>query len=144
MANDINNISTAIVTKLNGISGLNGVYNYEVNAPTNGQYPFATVTMKSEDGQFGDTVRNIRTHTFIIRVFQERLEASTGNEKAERLIRSICDSILTAFDNDTTLGNVVKFVRPLKADFRYVSRESGDVRVAEFTAECVTVVPSIT
>ena len=144
MSTNLTDISNAIINKLNGISGLNGVYNYEVATPTNGQYPFATVTTNSEDGVFGDTIRNVRTNSFAIRIYQERTQAAFGDSKAENIIRIICDSIITAFDADTTLGGTVKWVKPLKANFRYVSRETGDTRVAEFTADCITVVPSTT
>lgn len=144
MASDLVNISAAIVSKLQGVSGLNGVYDYEPDKPTSGQYPFATVTWLREEGQFADTIRNIRTHIFAVRVYQERTGAAFGNSKAETLIRTICDSILTVFDADTTLGGTVKFVKPLKTNLNYVNREIGDVRVAEFLLDCVTVVPSST
>lgn len=142
MASDLTNISTLLVNKLSAIASLNGVYDYEPAQPINGAYPFATVTPKILDGEFGDTQRNIRTYSFAIRVYQERTKAAFGNQKAERLMRSICDDILTAFDLDTQLGGGVLYVKPLKADFSYIDREIGDTRFAEFLADCVTSVTS--
>lgn len=142
MANDIVNISSALATKLRGVSGLFDVYEYEPDKPTNGRYPFGTVTPTAFEGQFGDTIRNIRQHTFTVRVYQERSAIGFGNEKTERLMREMADEILTAFDLDTTLSGMVKFIRPVSGDLSYIDREIGDTRVAEFILECTTVVPS--
>lgn len=137
-------ISDNIVTKLGGVSKLNAVYDYEIDKPENGKYPFATVSAVSFDGQFGDTIRNIRQYRYAIRVYQERTETGFGNLKTERVVREIADEILTAFDADTTLSGLVKMVRPVSGDFDYTDREIGDTRVAEFIIEAMAVVPSIT
>lgn len=139
---DIVDISGKIVTELGSITGLYSVYAYEPAKPTDGKYPFASVTINSLEGKFGDTQRNERIYLFDVRVYQERVKV--GNEKAERLIREISDEIMTLFDNNTTLDGMVKFVRPVSADFDYVDREIGDTRVAQFKVECVNVVPSVT
>lgn len=139
---DIVDISAKIVTELSDITGLHSVYAYEPALSDDGKYPFATVTIDSVDGQFGDTQRNVRTYKFVVRVYQERTKV--GNSKAERLIREIADEILTLFDNNTTLDGMVKMVRPVTANFDYIDREIGDTRVAEYNFECVNVVPSIT
>lgn len=144
MSNDVVNISSAIVTKLQGIGKLNGVYAFEPDKPTSGQYPFATVTPAAFAGEFGDTIRNIRTYELNIRVYQERVESAFGNEKAERIMREVVDEILTAFDMDTTLSGTVKWVKPLSGNLQYEDREIGDTRVAEIKVECRTVTPSVT
>lgn len=144
MAADIVNISSTIATKIRGVSGLSDVYEYEIDKPDSGKYPFATVTPRAFTGEFGDTIRNIRTYTMVIRVYQERTEVAFGNQKAERLIREITDEMLTAFDADTTLSGLVKFVRPVFGDLSYEDREIGDTRVCEFILDCVSVVPSTT
>ena len=144
MARDVQNISGAIVTKLRGVSGLVAVYEYEPDKPTDGGYPFATVTPRAFGGEFGDTIRNIRTYTLVVRVYQERSATGFGNEKAERLAREMVDEILTAFDADTTLSGMVKMVKPLKGSLDYIDREIGDTRIAEFEVEATTVVPSVT
>lgn len=144
MATDLSNIRTAIVDKLNGITQLHGVYNYEIDLPTSGKYPYATVTWLGGEGNFADTQRNHRIHTFAIRVYQERTQPAFGNAKAEDLIITISDAIYTAFDNDTRLGGVVKYVEPLEAKADYINKEVGDVRFVELIAKCHTVVDSIT
>jgi hypothetical protein len=144
MSTDINDLSSALVSKLDTVSKLHGVYNYEPDVPDDGKYPFATVFIQSGDGEFGDTIRNIRRHRFIINVYQERTMPAFGNEKAERIIRELIDDILTVFDADTTLSGVAKMVRPLSYDATYIQREVGDTRVVQFIGECMTVVPSNT
>lgn len=139
---DIQNISGAIVTKIQGVSGLVAVYNYEPDKPTNGGYPFASVTQSAFAGEFGDTIRNLRTYDFTIRVYQERTEAGFGNEKTERLVREMTDEILTAFDMDTTLSGMVKWVKPISGSLDYVDREIGDTRIVELTVQAMTVVDS--
>ena len=141
MAN-ITTIQTAIQTKLQAISELHGVYTYEIAKPTNGQYPFATITFLSSEAVFGDTIRNERTYSFVVRVYQERTEPAFGASKAERIMRGICDQIIDAFDLDTTLNNTVKYVKPISVDLDYIDREIGDTRLAEFKLDCVTIVPS--
>ena len=141
---DVQNISAAIANKITGVSGLYAVYEYEIDKPVNGKYPFATVTPKSFNGEFGDTIRNIRHYQFNVRIYQERTAIGFGNEKAERLMREIVDEIMTAFDADTTLSGMVKFVKPIEGDLDYVNREIGDTRTAEIVLDAMNVVPSIT
>jgi|SRR5581483_577228 len=144
MASQIVDVSGAIATKMRGVSGIQDVYEYEIDKPTGGRYPFATVTPQAFSGEFGDTIRNLRTYQIAIRVYQERTATGAGNQKAERLIREMTDEILTAFDMDTTLSGMMKYVRPVHGDLSYIDREIGDTRVAEFILDCVNVVPSVT
>jgi hypothetical protein len=60
------------------------------------------------------------------------------------LIDTIIDSILTAFDADTTLTGTVKMVKPLTWNTDYIDREIGDTRVAQFIIEATQVVDSTT
>lgn len=138
----ISEIQTAIINKLNDITELNGIYTYEVASPTEGRYPFATLTFLSSTAVFGDTVRNEREYSFILKIYQERVQASFGNEKAENVLITIVDNIINAFDLDTTMNDTVKFVRPLNVSLNYLDREIGDTRVAEIQLDCFTVVPS--
>ena len=144
MANSVQAIKSAIITKLNAVSGLNGVYSYEPDAPTDGKYPFATVITDNGDGRFGDTIRNERQIRFQINIYTERLAAANGSEKAERISDETIDEILTAFDADTTLSGTCHFVKPLSFNTNYDDRELGDTRVAQFIVDAMAVVPSIT
>lgn len=142
MAKHIQNLSSAIAVKMRGVSGVQDVYEYKPDKPTDGHYPYVSVTPQAFSGEFGDTIRNLRTYEFAVRIYQERTEAAFGNEKAERLMREMVDEVLTAFDADTTLSGLMKFVRPVRGDLTYDEGETGEMRVAEFILDCVNVVPS--
>ena len=144
MATDLIDIRAAIVSKLETIDALNGVYNFEPAKPDDGKYPFTSVIWLGGEGEFGDTIRNVRIHNFAIRLYQERTKAAFGNQKAETVLLTLADTIFTAFDADTRLGGTVKWVKPLNTNVDYVEREVGDARIAEFILACTTVVPSIT
>lgn len=137
-------VKNAIVKKLQGVGHINGVYPYEIVTPTNGQYPFCTVIVKKGEAKFGDTIRNLRTFTFQVNVYQERVNAGQGDQAAEVIVDGIVDEVATAFDMDTTLSGLVQFVKPISFDTNYVSREIGDTRICQFMIEATVLVPSIT
>lgn len=141
MANRIETIKNAIVTKIQGVSHLRHVYTYNKADPEG--YPYATVTFSDGDGEFADfsaiSKRNLRNQNFSIRVFVERNEASFGPQKAERVSTEALDEILTAFDFDVTLSGTVKQVQPVGWDGSFET--IGDtVRVAEITVSCLDLV----
>lgn len=137
MSNWIANISDKIKSELNAISNFNGVYEHEPDIPTDGKYPFATITFAGREAEFGDTQQNLVIYKFLIRVYVERTGAAMGNSKSERVMREICDAVTNSFDNNTTLDGLVKFVKPIPIDMRFDDREVGDVRVADITIEAV-------
>lgn len=143
MSTDVVTVSSLILAKLQTVSGLNAVYEYQPAKSDNGKYPYASVTPVTFAGEFADTIRNKRTYEFAVRVFQERNKATFGNEKAERIMRELIDAILTAFDNDTTLNGAVKWITPVRGDLSYEVSEVGDTRICEIILEVHTMVDSI-
>lgn len=135
-------IATAIINKISGSSYLNGVYLGEVATPTNGQYPFATVSLRHGEGKFGDTIRNDRLFTFKCNVYQERTKPGQGPIASESIVLGLVDELITAFDADTTLSGLVSMVKPVSFDATYVTREIGDTRILEFTIEGRALVPT--
>lgn len=140
----VQDVSGALVTKFNGMSGLHAVYDYKPGTVPDGKYPYACVTLADFSGEFADTIRNKRNFVFSVEVYQERTEAGAGNQKAERIMRELVDEVLTAFDADTTLSGMVKWVKPVSGRFDYDDNETGDQRIAEFTLEAMAIVPSVT
>ncbi|MBP9781692.1 hypothetical protein KBC89_03485, partial [Candidatus Woesebacteria bacterium] len=138
MSTNLQILSPLIAAKISAISGIHAVYEYEPDKPESGKYPFATVTPSEFNGEFADTMRNFRNYIFNVRIYQERTEAGFGNQKAERIIREICDDAISAFDDDTQLGGAVLWIRPVKANLNYDDRETGDTRVAEIVVEVHT------
>ena len=144
MATTVVDIKAALINKLSGVGSLNGVYPYQIAQVTGGNYPFATITLKDGDGVFADTIRNKRKFRFQIDCFQERTVAGQGEQKAEVIVEAMLDEILTAFDNDTTLSGLVKWVTPVSFNANYVDREVGDTRFCQVIVEAYALVSSIT
>lgn len=144
MSTNVVDVAAKIILILEGITQLNAIYEYDPGSAPEGKFPFATVTFEGTTAEFGDTIRNKRIYTFAIKVYQERLNAAFGNQKADRIIREIADSIITAFDNNTTLDGLVQMVEPISAETDYIEREVGDIRVINFTVNALKVVDSIT
>ena len=139
--NRIETIKAVIVSKIQGLSNIRNVYNYENAEPVG--FPFATVTLGDFDGSFGDfsaiSKRNIRNWNFIVRVYVERDEGGFGSEKAERVAVECADELLIAFDNDMTLGGEVKMVQVVSGSFSN-NQIGNTVRIAEFVINCMDVV----
>lgn len=135
-------ITSKILQKVGQLQSIKNAYDYEKGiTPTTG-FPIATVTFKSGEGEFLTTAHNLRKHQFYIRVYQERTDTGAGTNKAERVSREVLDEMLTAFDYDTTLSGIVKYVHPVTWDGAYLDRET-DTRVLELVLEAVEIVTSI-
>lgn len=104
-------INNAILQKLNEMQTLKTVYNYESPNPT-GEYPYATLVIGEAKGQFATTAHNLRERYFTIRIRQEIMAEGQGDENSEQILIEVMDEMETAFDRDTTLSGICKFVRP--------------------------------
>lgn len=139
--NRIETIKNLIYNKVNSLTHIRHTYKFENGNPEG--FPFATITLESFDGEFGDfsavSKRLIRNWNFSVKVYVSRDEGSFGSEKAERVAIETADEFIQAFDNDLTLGGEVKFVRVVNGTF--TNLEMGNiVRVIEFIITCVDVV----
>ncbi len=122
-------VRTAIVNKLNDMQHLKGVYDYPV-ANVDGNYPYATVTLRRSDAEIRSTKHNLRTRSFWIRVYQEMIKTGQGPEQAERIMTKVVSEIEDSFARDTTLSGEVSWTEPLSWSASYRNREH-DIRVVE-------------
>ncbi len=143
MSTNFVDISSKIKSLLQTITGLNAVYEYVPASPDDGKFPFASIRLSASEAEFADNQRNMRIYKFIIDVFIERTTAAFGNEKSERIMRELCDAIVTLFDNKTTLDGMVQYVTPVGIEFDFKSAEIGDVRAARINIEAHKVVTSV-
>ena len=141
MGTRLETIKGVLKTKLEGISHLRHVYDYDKADPEG--YPFGVVVPSNWEGEFGDfsaiSKRNLRTWNFNVKVFVERDEASFGPEKAERVATEAVDEILTAFDFDVTLSGTVKQVSVVGGDFD-IDIIGNTVKVASLDISCLDLV----
>lgn len=99
-------------------------------------FPAATITMQELLGRVIDNNRNEVTYRFIIRVFIDRGKANFGSSKAESVLRSTIDTLVTKIHADPTLnGNCINS-KPFDIKFGYVDRENQNIRVGELTLDC--------
>lgn len=128
-------VKQAIVNKLGDMMSLKACYGYEATN-VNGNYPFATVTLQGGTGEFRSTAHNLRTRLFTVHLYQEKMETGQGDERAESIITDVIDEMETAFDRDTTLSGICKFVQPVEWNAEYEDREH-DERLLTITIQAV-------
>lgn len=105
------------------------------------QYPCATITpFENANPSFADTLRNRREYIFSIKIYQER--GQKGEAETERLMRQLTDSVITIFDANPYLKNVLQgqgFAMPIPSRWAYIQSEQIDVRMAEVLIQCVVI-----
>lgn len=133
-------IRSKLKTKLGQMRTIKAAYDWETSNP-DGNYPFATVTLKNGTGEFRSTAHNLRRQVFRIRIYQERTQIGQGPESAENIVASVLDELTTACDMDTTLSGTCKYVTPVRWDAGYQDRDH-DTRILEIDVEAVELVSS--
>ncbi len=136
----VQNLRTKILQKLNQMSTLKAAYDWETSNP-NGNYPFATLTLDKGTSEFRSNYHNLRTHTFRVRIYQERSKIGQGPETAEDIVNNIIDEVYTAFDMDTTLSGTCKYVMPVGYDASYLDREH-DCRLLQINIDAIELTSS--
>lgn len=122
-------VQVKLLQKLNEMQSLKAAFAWETSNP-NGNYPYATLTIRDGDGRFASTAHNLRRRGFRIRVYQELSKIGQGPQMAESISQNVIDELESALDMDTTLSGVVKYVDPPSWRAMYVDREL-DTRVLE-------------
>jgi hypothetical protein len=133
-------IKAQLLQGLQGMGTLKAVFPYETSNP-NGNYPFATLTLKSGDGKYASTDLTLRKHTFWIRVYQEQSKEGQGVQQAETIAVDVLDELTAFLDQNTTLSGVCKYAKPASYNASYVRRELVD-RILEVQIDAFELVPS--
>ena len=128
-------IKTQLMASLNAMGTLKGAFAFESGNPL-GKYPYATLTLKS-----GDIARNLRRHSFWIRVYQEQSKEGQGVAQAETISISVLDELIAHLDQNTTLSGTCKYARPARYSSAFLNREL-DMRTLEVEVECFDLVAS--
>src|SRR3990167_9543786 len=135
-------IKTQLMASLNAMGTLKGAFAFESGNPL-GKYPYATLTLKSGDGEYADISRNLRRHSFWIRVYQEQSNEGQGVAQAETIAISVLDELIAHLDQNTTLSGTCKYTRPARYEISYQNREL-DVRILEVQIDAFDLVASNT
>lgn len=137
-----NTLSAAIVTKVQASTKLDGTNVFDYGKASFTSYPSVTITPSDDVASFADNLRNRREYSFMVRIYQERLEGGQGEKEAERILRILVDDLISLFDTDLTLGATLKgrgFVYAVPGKWGYVKAPDIDVRLAEITVKGVVV-----
>ena len=129
----VNQIKSQLLASLNAMGTLKAAYGYETSNPE-GNYPFATLTIRDGDGEYADTSRNLRRHGFTIRVYQEQSKEGQGVAQAEVIAVDVIDELYAHLDSITTLSGVCKYVTPVYYRALYENRELA-VRILEINID---------
>ena len=124
-------IKSAIISKLQGITGLQAVYGYEKGVL---EYPAATVTLDGINTVYETNGEDERKYSFKVRIYQEMEADAAGASEAEEMLEDLIDSVLDAFENDYDLGGLCHRVN-INGMAGYVDRGTNH-RVLEFTIDC--------
>ena len=133
-------IKTQLMASLNAMGTLKGAFAFETGNPA-GKYPFACLTLKSGEGEYADISRNLRKHSYWIRVYQEQSKVGQGVSQAETLAISVLDELIAHLDQNTTLSGTCKYAKPARYDASYVNREL-DTRILEVQIDAFDLVAS--
>ncbi len=134
------NIKNSILTKLQAMGTLKTAFNFASTNP-NGNYPYATLTLRRGSGSFRATTYNERVQGFWIRIFQEQAKIGQGIQAAESIATAVLDEIQVAFDMDTTLSGNCKWVEVVNWDATIIDREH-DMRILELEVNAHEIVVS--
>ncbi len=129
-----NYLKTTLIPSVATIRTAN-IYDHELTDL--GGYPAVTITSQELMGKFLDNQRNMRVYRFTIRVFIDRNTKNFGTEKAETILRSVADELITKIDADPSLGGNCIYTTPFTAKFGYVERQNNDIRMMELMLDCV-------
>ena len=123
-------LASAIITKLNEVSEINVVYNYEAKELLG--YPAVTVTALGHVNTPHDTAGNVRNFQFVVRAYFPTSIA----QDAETILRDLADKIIVKLEEDPSLGGACDYTRATEGKFLYQEREVP-VRIVEITINCI-------
>ena len=100
-------------------------------------FPAATITLQDMPGKVLDNVRNQHIFRFTVRIFIDRGKLTVGSAKAETILRSLANNLISKVDANPTLGGNCIIANAFDAKFGYIDREQNNIRICEVTLECV-------
>ncbi len=124
-------IRSAIETKLGTVSELAVVKDFHT-LKTSG-YPLATFEPSGHENSFLSNTDNFREYAFDI-IIQQEME-NVGRDDAIRILAATVDAVITAFDEDFSLGGVVQWCTPIPSNWG-TTTENGAIMFATMTLVC--------
>lgn len=123
------NIIKALKAILSANNLLQEVYDYEV-ADFNGQ-PAAVIVPSQNEGSYSSVNDNERVYAFNLFLFVARNSKQYDDEKCEKIMRELVDSVIDDFDKNWQLtgitlstGYQLPFVEAVPSAWGYIKRET--------------------
>lgn len=129
-------VEAAIDAKLNTVTQLQTILDYHTTNLTG--FPAATFEPSDGENEMADTTNNLRHYSFDIVVHQEMTVA--GRQAAKDILMAAVDAIITAFDEDFTLGGAVHSVFPLPSKWGTYEAGNASVMFATLQVKCMQLV----
>lgn len=123
-------IAAQLKSLLEGVSGLNAVYDYDAKELK--KYPAATITAQGHQGAFSDLQANRHEYAFVIRIYYQTEDAAS----AESVMRTVVDAVMNEIETHTTLNDTCSWARPSEASWGFLEREVP-LRYAQITVRTV-------
>lgn len=130
-------IRAAIKSKLEGISNLVAVFDTHESDLTG--YPSATFDVSESASDFEDNRNNLRTITYKIWIYQETY--IKGYDAGSNILDATSDAVITALENDFSLGGVVDWCEPTVGPREQVQSPNGLVIRQELILKCKYLAP---
>lgn len=99
-------------------------------------FPAVTITSLEKRGRFLDNARDEVVIVFSVKIFIDRNVQNFGTSKAETILRSIADELITRMQSDNSLGGNCIWSKAFDAKYGYIDRENDNIRLVEVTLEC--------
>lgn len=128
------NLKKEIVNKLQSLSSINKVYNFEDTNPSG--FPCAFVTLGDHENQFSSTAENRRNWIFRVLILVmggANYDTDEAKQQAEDEILTLIEQVIDEFDTDITLDGLALWVDAAVASPAYYDYEGGKARGTEIT-----------
>lgn len=124
-----------ILTKLQGISSSVLKVAYDKHTTNTTGYPYATFEPSALANQVYTNTDNLREYSFDIYLFAEM---STGRDNALDVLTVAVDTVVSAFDSDTTLTQTggCHYVKALPAEWGEYVGPKGPTKYAKLVLTC--------
>jgi hypothetical protein len=119
-------IANKLVELIDEVTEVEQVYNHEPSEIET--YPAATVQAIGHRDRFNDTASNIRSFTFLIRLYYR----ADVDQDAETILRTVADAVIAKLEANVTVAGVWDIARPTESTWRWGEREVPQ-RIVELT-----------
>ena len=129
----INDIKKEIVNRIStDVTSVQEISGYE-KIPQRG-FPAVVVFCSGNEADYISTIDNMRTYSFVIRIFEQighDIDNNDAKERAERIVGNVVSDLINSFDKYYTLGDTVDYCLASPSKWGYAQIDTGWMRTAD-------------